>query len=161
MGPLRFRASSPPWRHSPGLLSTVEALASGIRERGYFRVDRGKLVVVDSFGGWSYGKTCMNEISKITLKTEENIQNRSEMGSSAAWGRHAGTGPSSPTALTYVGDLRVGAKIAREAECEWIARIRKRTRKRTGLRTRKRTLNGSTTPGGFPPLGAAMDGCRR
>ena len=76
MGPLRFRASSPPWRHSPGLLSTVEALASGIRERGYFRVDRGKLVLVDSFGGWIYGKTCMNGISKIKLKIKETIQNR-------------------------------------------------------------------------------------
>ena len=51
----------------------MEALASGIRERGYFRVDRGKLVVVDSFGGWIYGKTCMNEISKITLKKQKNI----------------------------------------------------------------------------------------
>ena len=52
----------------------MEALASGIRERGYFRVDRGKLVLVDSFGGWIYGKTCMNGISKIKLKMKETIQ---------------------------------------------------------------------------------------
>ena len=51
-----------------------------MRPSGYFRVDRSKHVVADSFGEWIYGKTCMNGTAKITLKMEEHIQNRSVNG---------------------------------------------------------------------------------